>query len=55
MFDVQRGTVRRWYMGKEGVMRWYDNDQPVKSTTVQGISEQRTTQSMTHTTKKKPT
>lgn len=27
-FDFQRGSVRRWYAGEDGVQRWADNDQP---------------------------
>lgn len=28
--DLQTGRVRRWYVGRDGIQRWADNDQPVK-------------------------
>lgn len=24
--DLERGTCRRWYMGRDGVKRWVDDD-----------------------------
>lgn len=27
--DLQRGSMRRWYMGRDGVKRWSDNDDPI--------------------------
>lgn len=32
-FDLQRGSIRRWYAGEDGVQRWADNDQPVDTPT----------------------
>lgn len=28
MVDTQRGTTRAWYMKRDGVKRWADNDKP---------------------------
>lgn len=28
MVDTQRGTTRSWYMNRDGVKRWADNDAP---------------------------
>lgn len=28
--DLQTGRARQWYMGRDGVKRWADNDKPVK-------------------------
>lgn len=28
MIDLERGTSRQWVMGRDGVKRWADNDQP---------------------------
>ena len=28
MVDVKRGTMRRWVMGRDGVKRWLDNNEP---------------------------
>lgn len=30
--DLERGTSRQWVMGRDGVKRWADNDQPVDET-----------------------
>lgn len=27
--DIERGTTRRWVMGRDGVKRWADSNQPV--------------------------
>lgn len=27
-FDLQRGTARRWYQGKDGIRRWADKHEP---------------------------
>ena len=29
-FDLERGTMRQWAMGRDGVKRWVDNNQPVE-------------------------
>lgn len=26
--DLERGTMRQWVMGRDGVKRWADNDEP---------------------------
>lgn len=28
--DLERGTSRQWYMGRDGVKRWADTGEPVK-------------------------
>lgn len=28
--DLERGTMRRWVMGRDGVKRWADNGEPVE-------------------------
>lgn len=28
--DLERGTMRQWYMGRDGVKRWADTDAPVE-------------------------
>ena len=28
-FDLRTGLVRLFYMGRDGVQRWADNDQPI--------------------------
>lgn len=30
-FDVERGTLRRWYMGRDGVKRWADTGEPIEA------------------------
>lgn len=27
-YDFETGRTRHWYMGRDGVKRWQDNDQP---------------------------
>ena len=27
--DLERGAMRQWYMGRDGVKRWADTDVPV--------------------------
>lgn len=27
--DLQTGMTRRWYIDRQGIKRWADNDQPV--------------------------
>lgn len=29
--DLERGTTRRWVMGRDGVKRWADTGEPVES------------------------
>ena len=29
-FVIRNGLARYWYVGKDGVKRWADNDQPVE-------------------------
>lgn len=29
--DLQRGTMRQWVMGRDGVKRWADNNEPVQA------------------------
>lgn len=31
MMDLQRGTVRRWVLGRDGVKRWADTLEPVET------------------------
>lgn len=39
-FDLRRGTVRQWVMGKDGVKRWADNGQPVDASEAdQGLKD----------------
>lgn len=28
--DIERGIIRHWYVGKDGVKRWVDNNEPVE-------------------------
>ncbi|MDR7193393.1 hypothetical protein [Luteimonas terrae] len=28
-YDLQTGTARHWYIGRDGVKRWSDTDTPV--------------------------
>lgn len=27
--DIESGTMRRWFVGADGIKRWADNDTPV--------------------------
>ena len=29
-FTFDSGFLRRWYMGRDGIRRWVDNDAPVE-------------------------
>ena len=31
-YDTRTGVSRAWYLGRDGVMRWADNDKPVEQT-----------------------
>lgn len=41
--DLERGTMRQWVMGRDGVKRWADNNRPVDEQTpreiVQGATD----------------
>lgn len=39
VFDCERGGVRNWYMGKDGVRRWADSDEPVDDESRYTITE----------------
>ncbi|MEQ1560391.1 MAG: hypothetical protein ABL933_15830 [Methyloglobulus sp.] len=28
--DIKTGTTRRWVIGKDGIKRWFDNNEPVE-------------------------
>ncbi len=30
LFDLERGTNRKWFVGDDGIKRWVDNNDPVK-------------------------
>lgn len=32
MMDLERGTMRAWYVGNDGIKRWADNDARVDQT-----------------------
>jgi hypothetical protein len=34
-YDVKLGILRNWYVDKDGIKRWVDNDLPVKPSTPQ--------------------
>lgn len=36
--DLERGTMRHWVMGGDGVKRWADNNEPVVIPKEQGNS-----------------
>jgi hypothetical protein len=34
-YDLRSGVARQWYVGKDGVKRWGDNNKPVEDATMQ--------------------
>lgn len=42
--DIERGTMRRWYMRRGDVKRWLDTDQPVEQVQKESV------QSVPHST-----
>ena len=34
VLDINNGTIRHWFLGKDGIKHWVDNNEPVNESAV---------------------